>query len=172
MNTEKVANLLGAMALALADEIQSITAQEAGHGAAAPAALVSIGTYPGQTIDQLSTTLQLSHSGTVRLIDRLTRDELVERRAGNDARSVSLYLSAKGEKTMQALLHDRQRVLIKALQGLSEKEQAQLTVSLEKVLANIVTSRQHADHICRLCDEAVCPEKLCPVEKSGNRDLS
>jgi MarR family transcriptional regulator, negative regulator of the multidrug operon emrRAB len=164
MNTARAQNLLGALAVALTDALQRVTALQAGHGAAAPAALVGIGTYPGQTIDQLSTTLQLSHSGTVRLIDRLAHDGLVERRAGSDGRSVALYLTERGEQTTQALLAERQRVLGRALQALSDAEQDELTRLIEKVFAAIVEGRQHADHICRLCDEAVCPQETCPVE--------
>ncbi|MCG8349814.1 MAG: MarR family transcriptional regulator [Chloroflexales bacterium] len=169
MDTTRTSNLLGALALALADEVQQVTAQDTGHGATAPAALVSIGTYPGQTIDQLSGVLRLSHSGTVRLVDRLARDGLVERRAGTDGRTVALYLTTTGERAMHTLLAGRQHVLERALQGLTEAEQTQFTVLLEKALTNIVTSRSHADYICRLCDETVCPEAQCPVECAGKR---
>jgi hypothetical protein len=35
------------------------------------------------------------------------------------------------------------------------------------VLTAITTDRAHADHICRLCDLSVCPEKVCPVEQAA-----
>ena len=46
-----------------------------------------------------------------------------------------------------------------------------LTATLEKVLAAITTDRAHADHICRLCDLAACPEKACPVELAALASL-
>jgi DNA-binding MarR family transcriptional regulator len=164
MNIQRTTNLLGAFALALADQMQQSVTHIAGHAAAAPAALVGIGTYPGQMIDQLSAVLSLSHSGTVRLIDRLAQAMFVERRAGSDGRTVALYLTPDGEQITQHVLAGRQHVLEHALAGLSEIEYLQLTGLLEKLLAQIVQNQQHGDHICRLCDEAVCPAATCPVE--------
>ncbi len=160
----RTANLLGAFTLAIADELRRVTEEGAAHGAAAPAALVMIGTYPGQTIEALSHTLQLSHSGTVRLVDRLVADGLVERQQGLDGRTVALFLTAAGEQSMQVVLAKRRQILEETLQTLSLTEQEQLTMLIEKLLVGFTRDRAHADTICRLCHEAVCPAESCPVE--------
>lgn len=163
MHDTRTLNLLGALALALSDDIHTATATRLGHGAAAPAALVLVGNNPGHSIEFLSHALFLSHSGTVRLVDRLVQAGLLERRAGSDGRSVALHLTASGEAAVHAMLQAREQVLAAALAGFSDVQQAQLTVLLEQALSNLARSPQHADHICRLCDEAACPLAGCPT---------
>jgi MarR family transcriptional regulator, negative regulator of the multidrug operon emrRAB len=74
------ANLLAALALGIADRIRETIEAGAEHGAMASAALNTVGFFPGESIDALSKTLKLSHSGTVRLVDRLAEEGLVERK--------------------------------------------------------------------------------------------
>lgn len=166
METRRQENVLGALALALVDELAVAVAQEAGHGAAAPAAIVGIGTTPGLTIDQLRAILGLSHSGTVRLIDRLAADGLVERRPARDGRAVALSLTEAGGEAMERVLSARQQLLARTLTVLSAEEQVQLTTMLERLLTSLTRGREGADHICRLCNEAVCPSDRCPVERA------
>jgi DNA-binding MarR family transcriptional regulator len=158
------ANLLGALALAFGDELRFATENAAAHGASAPAALVVIGTYPGLTIDALRPALSLSHSGTVRLIDRLEEDGLVLRGAGADGRSVSLQLTAAGRQAMRALLAERRAVIEGPLAALTARERKQLELLTEKLLAAMTRTREQADRYCRLCDEGSCPAPRCPVE--------
>lgn len=163
MDDTRTLNLLGALALALSDDIHTAMADRLGHGAAAPAALVLVGNNPGQSIEFLSHALYLSHSGTVRLVDRLVRAGLLARQAGSDGRSVALHLTQHGSTAVQAMLTARQQVLAHALAGVSQVQQAQLVPLLEQMLRNLPTSTQHADHICRLCDEAACTPATCPT---------
>jgi MarR family transcriptional repressor of emrRAB len=160
----RTANLLGALVLALGDDLRAATEAGAEHGASAPAAVVLIGSYPGRTIDALRTGLSLSHSGTVRLVDRLAAGGLVRRAAGADGRSVSLHLTAAGRASMRALLAERRRALEGALAALSESERRQLERLSEKLLGAMTRSETRADQICRLCDDSVCPAASCPVE--------
>jgi|JI10StandDraft_1071094.scaffolds.fasta_scaffold57857_3 MarR family transcriptional regulator, negative regulator of the multidrug operon emrRAB len=169
MNSLRTQNLLGALAVALTDELHRVTADRAGHGAAAPSALVSIETSPGMSIETLSKILSLSHSGTVRLIDRLVSDGLVERAPGVDGRAVALRLTTKGKQATRSILAERRRVLAGALQTLTAQEQLHLGSLLDRLLSAITRSRGHADHICRLCDESVCPGNQCPVEVTAVR---
>lgn len=164
MDDERTANLLGALALALADALNHEAELRAQHGAAAPAALVTIGFYEGDSIDALARVLNLSHSATVRLVDRLERDALVERRDGPDGRTSALHLTRRGKARMRSILDGRRRVLNDALGPLSSDEHAVLTGLTEKLLSGLTRDRRHADHICRLCDERVCPGETCPVE--------
>ena len=164
MNDLRTANLLGALALALNDRLTEVTSARAERGAAAPAALVTVSFYPGESIDALAQTLGLSHSATVRLVDRLAEDGLLERRGGADGRTSALYLTRKGRVRASAILKDRADSLVEALKPLSAEESAHLTSLLEKLLRALTQDRQQADHICRLCDEDVCPGEDCPVE--------
>ncbi|MFO1059214.1 MAG: MarR family transcriptional regulator [Dongiaceae bacterium] len=163
MSDARTGNLLGALALALTDAMTAATEHGARHGAAAPAALVCIHNYPGLSIERLRTILQLSHSGTVRLVDRLVADRLVERAAGPDQRSVALRLTPAGATAVAAVLAERRRVLDEALHGLDAGERGALVPLLEKLLARTSAGRRSADHICRLCDDAACPLPQCPV---------
>jgi DNA-binding MarR family transcriptional regulator len=163
-DTARTANLLGALAVALGDELRTATETAAAHGASAPAALVVIGTYPGRTIDALRPALGLSHSGTVRLVDRLAADDLVVRGAGTDGRSVSLQLTASGRSAMRGLLTERRRALDRPLAALTVAERRQLERISEKLLAAMTHTQAQADQFCRLCDETVCPTARCPVE--------
>ena len=163
MKPSRTSNLLGALAVALGDSLTEVTERGARHGAAAPAALVTITDEPGISIERLRGVLHLSHSGTVRLIDRLAADDLVERRSGPDQRTVSLVLTAAGEAAAAAVLAERQSVLDRALSRLTPAERRTLTPLVEKLLAGASAGRQSADHICRLCDTSVCPLSDCPV---------
>lgn len=157
-------NLLGALVVALGDEVAAATAGAAEHGSAFPAALVSIQWVPGISIEALRGRLNLTHSGTVRLLDRLEADGAVVRRAGKDARTLALALTPKGKRLASAVLDRRRDVLDRALGRLPRAEQEQLGVLLGKLLGALTTDARHAERICRLCDEAACDLTRCPVE--------
>lgn len=166
---ELVVNLTGALVVALGDELRAAATGAAEHGAAAPAALVALAWAPGCSIDTLAHTVGLTHSGAVRLVDRLQAAGLVERRAGprsdrGAARSVALHLTDAGEVAARKVLHARREVLHHALRPLSPAQREELGALLSTVLASLTRSREHADAICRLCDEESCPDDRCPVE--------
>jgi MarR family transcriptional repressor of emrRAB len=169
MSDARTANLLGALVLALDDEVSAATAAATDHGAAFPAALVCIHWQPGSSIEELRQKLGLSHSGTVRLLDRLQEDGAIERGQGRDGRSVALTLSAKGRRQARAILEARQGVLAAALGRLSPAERREMGSLIEKVLAGMTRDAGHADRICRLCDEAGCSPEQCPVEWAVTR---
>jgi DNA-binding MarR family transcriptional regulator len=164
MSAARTANLLGAAVTALNDELAGATASAAEHGAAFPAALVSVHWAPGLSIEQLRRIVGLSHSGTVRLLDRLELEGTVERKAGRDGRSVAVHLTASGRKHVRTILDRRRSVMGDALDILAPAEQDQLRHLVEKLLAGLTRDREHSDHICRLCDQVACPLATCPVE--------
>ena len=93
----QAANLLTSLALAVQERVGTAAAATLPHGASAPAALVALeSTLAGGTIDALRRVLGLTHSGAVRLVDRLAAAGLVERRVGPDARSVSSRSRRRG----------------------------------------------------------------------------
>src|SRR5918999_6028663 len=91
------ANVLGAVSLAVADRVRQAVERGAGKGGSAPAALVSLATYlDGSPIGSIRGPLGLTHSATVRVVDRLVAAGLAERRAGADRRSVAVELTDQG----------------------------------------------------------------------------
>lgn len=169
MTQDRTANLLGALALALTDRMTEEAETRAEHGAAAPAALVSVGVDPGLSVTALAHTVGLTHSAAVRLVDRLAADGLAERRAGADGRAVGVYLTRRGAVRRQAILSGRGNVLSDALAALPADDQDALTALVETLLGAMTRGRQQADYMCRLCDEDVCPAAICPVECAARR---
>ncbi len=129
----------------------------------AAAALVSIGHNFGESVDFLSGILQLSHSGCVRLVDKLAEQSLVERREGQDRRVVTLYLTAAGQARKREILRARREALNSVFDTLEERQQEQLTALMEVMLKAITSTKAEADIICRLCEEHACAQARCPV---------
>ena len=93
-NRQHVANVLGALSLVLADRMNAAIKAVAALGPSAPAALAALHEFlDGGSVTQLSDVLGLTHSGTVRLVDRLEAEGLVERVGAEDARAVSVVLT-------------------------------------------------------------------------------
>ncbi|MBW4636181.1 MAG: MarR family transcriptional regulator [Iphinoe sp. HA4291-MV1] len=167
MTNVRTLNILGAFALSVADDLQGAVVQANDYNTSASAALITLNAHPGETIDLLSKVLELSHSGTVRLVDRLESDGLVERRRGSDGRSAALFVTAKGEQQVRDMLTRREEALREILGALSVQEQTQLTILLEKLLSGLTRSCEHARNICRFCDESVCSNTgNCPVARA------
>jgi DNA-binding MarR family transcriptional regulator len=165
MSIARTANLLGAVALALADALEGACRDVVEHGGETAAALSCIGLEPGLSNQRLSQILSLSHPGTVRLVDKLVQESLVERRpARDDARAVALHLSAAGEERWERLLLQRRRALAAAIEQLTAREQDHLGALLEKILVTLPRTELHACAICRLCEAPAC--KDCPVERA------
>jgi MarR family transcriptional regulator, negative regulator of the multidrug operon emrRAB len=169
MSDERTANLLGALALSVVDAFNAVVEANAGYGGETPAALVTLGVEPGLSINHLRQILRLSHPGTVRLIDRLASEGLVERRAGADGRTVALFLTEAGVERRQVILAERQQQLQLVVNALTANERQQLTKLLEKMLTAMTTSELQSFAICRLCEEEVCPAERCPVEQQYHR---
>ena len=165
MSTARLNNLLGALVLSLHDDLRRDIEQRLGMQGAAGAAIVTIGNSPDRSVEWLSHALLLTHSGTVRLVDKLAADGLVERRdASHDARAVSLRLTASGERRMRAILEARRAVLERALDALGTADLKKLCDLVERMLGAI-TEVPRGDAMCRLCEESVCPQDRCPVTR-------
>jgi DNA-binding MarR family transcriptional regulator len=163
MSDVRLANLLGAAALGIADLLQAAATRGAGADGEA-AALVILGAEPGLAILALSRALGLSHPGAVRLVDRLAAAGLVERRPGADRRAVALHLTRAGLARRRAVLLDRRATLQGLLAGLSAPQHAALDGILDALLRAMTTDRWRAYALCRLCEEEGCPQGRCPVE--------
>lgn len=163
MDDDRTVNLLGALALSIVDSFNASFASHTGGGET-PAALVTLGVEAGISINQLRQILNLSHPGTVRLIDRLEAQGLVERRSGTDGRTVALFLTPDGHERRREILAERRQQLQQAVHTLSASDRQALARLLEQMLTALTTSELQAFAICRLCEEEVCPGDRCPVE--------
>jgi MarR family transcriptional regulator, negative regulator of the multidrug operon emrRAB len=161
-----IANLLGALSLAVMDRIEQGAREVVGRGGETPAALIVIGYGQGMTNDTLRRILDLSHSGTVRLVDRLVSDHLVERRPGKDGREVALHLTAKGTASRNDLLASRISAVASLLEVLSASETKRLGTLIHDLLARQDTSEMDRFTICRMCDDRCCTNCPLPTSKS------
>jgi DNA-binding MarR family transcriptional regulator len=165
------ANLLGAVSLAVADRVRAAAERGAGQGGSAPAALVSLAGYlDGSPIDSVRGPLGLTHSATVRVVDRLVAAGLARRRGGTDRRSVAVELTSAGRAAAAEAVRARGRALEEALAALDPGERAELARLHEKVLATLTDGRAAAGHICRLCDSNACGHEQgrCPVTRAAD----
>jgi DNA-binding MarR family transcriptional regulator len=169
-----VVNLVGAASQALADRIQKATAVAAGESGAAPAALVALDQFlGGRSTEALAQVTGLTHSGTVRLVDRLVEAGLVERRPGHDARSLSIVLTRMGRARSRKISKARAAAVESALAGLDPREYQGFASAMEALVAHLTVERlgerargePPAGWLCRLCDFDACgrPVGDCPA---------
>jgi DNA-binding MarR family transcriptional regulator len=167
--SEHAANLLGALALAVTDRTADAVA-EAGPSATAAAALSAMHQFlDSPTIDQLRQVLGLTHSGTVRLVDRLERDGHLRRRTGADARTAVLSLTSSGRRLAGRVTAARGRVLGDALGALSERDRRTLDRLLGDVLVGMMRGPGATRWMCRMCDLRACgrADGHCPVARAA-----
>lgn len=176
---QHAANVLGALSLVVADRINTAVEAIAMLGPSAPAALAALHEFlDGGSVTQLSSVLGLTHSGTVRLVDRLAAEGLVERTGAQDGRAVSVTLTRTGRRAAARLLQARETSLASALSALSSDEVANLAAALDTMLTTVTLARAEERSartneppqpwLCRLCDFAACgrTEGNCPVNNA------
>jgi DNA-binding MarR family transcriptional regulator len=161
--TTRLENLLGALSVAVNDRMDDAFDEACAVGDSAPAAMILIHENPDTRIEALARYLALSHSGTVRLVDRLSQAGWVARETCDDKRAVVLVLTKAGAKVAERLLDGRRKSLGKALAGISHGDRKLLERLLPQMLNNLVTDRAQADHTCRYCDAGACAREGCPL---------
>ena len=166
---QRQANLLGALSLTVADRIRAAASASAPSSGEGPAGLVALATFmAGGSIEELSQVLGLSHSATVRLVDKLERSELAERRSADDARAVAVAPTAEGIEIAELIQRARLDVLSDLLDPLTSAERTELSRLHEKLLAGLVATGEPRGRICRLCDAGACGHDRgqCPVTEA------
>jgi len=163
-SSPRTANLLGALSLAVHERLLAATVN--GLAGAEPAALVTLAHYPGQSIESLRRTLAITHSGAVRLVDRLERAGLVVRAPGGPGRTLAVALTETGQEAAGAVLARRQAALDELVEALPAEEAEALARVAERLLAGLTSDRESAFHLCRLCDEPLCTRAGCPVDQA------
>jgi DNA-binding MarR family transcriptional regulator len=165
-------NVVGALAVALGDRIRDATEAASGMTGALPAAVAALSEWAGgRSIDTLAGALRLSHSRTVRVIDRLEAEGLALReRDPGDRRGVLVRLTPAGEALGARVHAARAEALTAALAGLDAGERRSLAEGAERVLEHVTTGRRSAGTICRLCAAHACghDEGRCPVTRGAD----
>lgn len=101
-------------------------------------ALVYLSEFGDLTIGELSSKLYLAYSTTTDLVDRMERNELVERvRDTNDRRVVRLHMKEKGKEMIQKVLVVRREYLAKALTHVQPEDLQGLAASLKEIYTHI-----------------------------------
>ena len=167
-----MANVLGAVALDATTQVGVAIEQATGVSIVQATALSALANYAdGQSIDVLRRSVDLTHSATVRLVDRLVELQLVERRAiADDRRVAAIHLTAAGRRTVRKIRRAREQVLADWVARLSRADRAEFARILDKAAARDVAATQRidtADYLCRLCDPVACGHPgRCPITEA------
>lgn len=159
----RLENLLGALAESVGSEVDAAVTGVVSMGGSAPSALSVLLRRPGSSIEVLRGHLGLSHSATVRLVDRLEGDGLAVRADGPDGRQVAVELTDDGRHRALRLHEERRRVLARSVAGLSASDRRDLEILLDRLLRTRSVLAEDPRPICRLCEVPVCPLRRCPV---------
>ena len=162
-----LANVLGALALVVTDELTRTVVASADQRSATDAAtLAALAQFlDGATIDRVHLVLGVTPSGAVRLVDRLVRAGLVTRGAGPDGRSRAVRLTDAGRDRARTIHAARAAYLSGLTTGLSPDEVATLRDLLGRVLGNVAAAKHGGAWTCRLCDLTACrrAQGECPA---------
>jgi len=176
-NDARLANLLAAAATGLVDAIEQSMADAAGLDGAAPAALVALLDFlPGGSVRDLSRVVGLTHSGAVRLVDRLVEAGYVARGRGADARSRTVRLTRSGRTTALRVRAAREQATRQTFAPLSAPQRDRLARSCEQLVGQLTELRlarrstgeaPAGGALCRACDFTACgrSEGHCPAAR-------
>jgi DNA-binding MarR family transcriptional regulator len=175
----RLINLVGAAALGLSDSTVGDVAFTNGLDASAAAALVGLlDLARSSSVQRLSQFIGVTHSGAVRLVNRLADAGLVERTPGTDARTLAVKLTRRGQTVARRIRGERHAAIEAALAGLTERERKALGAICDVVIANLTSARlavrSDGGHpsggaLCRMCDPVGCgrPDGTCPAARTA-----
>jgi len=159
----RTANILGAMSLAISDKLLIQLKEHSRQNDTSASALNVIGCAEGISNGQLGSALGITHSATVRLLDKLVKSNLVEVRTGMDRRAVAIFLTGTGRERVAEVLKGRCEILGGIVDLLNFEQRNQLNSIAQTLLAQFTEGPVHSMQICRLCDTVSCPTNRCPV---------
>jgi DNA-binding MarR family transcriptional regulator len=161
---ERVANLLGAAALAVSDLLLRGATTAAGVSESGAAALVALLNAPGVSVTELGRRVGLSQPAAARMVETLERRGLVERRP-TVTRSVAVHPTATGTHAANEILGSRGGPLTALVESLDDADRKRLEDVLVALLRHVYQRMPDAERLCRLCDRAACitHDEVCPV---------
>jgi DNA-binding MarR family transcriptional regulator len=160
-------NVVAAWAIALSDVVRTAVEHATGMAGSGPAALVAIVADPGMSINELRRVLDLTHPGTVRLVDRLVEKGWVQRQYGT-GRTVLLTPTPLGRTVERQLAKAREKAVAHLLTTMSEHDVHIVAGLVEPVLGTTINDVDAMRRLCRLCDRTVCTD--CPAELPNTGD--
>lgn len=155
--------MLGALSLVVSARVSEAVEREGGLAAEDAAIVVLLGVEP-LTIKALAEATGVTHSGGVRMVNRLQEAGLVRRAAGADGRTVVASLTDAGEHERDRVLNARADAIEPLLAALDPAEREAFAQALRSVLSEAIQTPVTAVRTCRLCDEDSCVPRGCPVE--------
>ncbi len=164
---ERLTNLVGAFALAVADRVAAATEAACGAGGAAAAVLVHLHRRPETSVSDLAAVVGVGGSGGVRLVDRLAAQGLVTRAPSpTDRRTVLLRLTEAGAETARRVLGAREEAVRRTVEALDADRRTALEQLLPDLVTALPSSRTEVLRTCRLCDVTACRQAPgCPLDR-------
>ena len=178
---DRLGNLLGALATGIDDAVIGGLTSDGLDATTATALVALLDFSPAGSVERLRQGVGLTHSGAVRLVNRLDAMGLAQRRSGDDRRSVTVVLTPAGRRVAHRLRRRRRAAVRGSLEGLTVREREQLTAACEVILATLTRQRLAQRRVgeaptggalCRLCDFVTCgrPDGHCPVNRAAVAD--
>jgi DNA-binding MarR family transcriptional regulator len=156
-------NVVVAFALAVHDRMAAAM-ESVGLDGRELAALTLVSAEDGCPVGWLSSRVGLTHSGTVRLLDRLTARGLL-RRGPTSGRHVPLHLTNEGRAQLDHWASARDDAIEQLLAAVPTEQRAPLVAALGCALEAAPRVRAEADATCRACTWPACGHD-CPVDRS------
>jgi DNA-binding MarR family transcriptional regulator len=128
------------------------------------AALTLVAEHDGCSLDWLRGRIDLTQSGTVRLVDRLAGRGLL-RRGASTGRGVPLHMTEQGAGSLERWRAERDRIVDELLAAVPAEQRSLLVDAMAGVLAGQRRRRSQADATCRTCSWEACGRD-CPVDRS------
>jgi DNA-binding MarR family transcriptional regulator len=128
------------------------------------ATLTLVAAYEDCSQDWLRARIELTQSGTARLIDRLAGRGLLER-GRSSGRVVPLHLTAAGSTLLDQWSQARDQAIASVLDVLPEQIRASMVQGMTHALLARPRLRVEADATCRACTWPACSTD-CPVDRS------
>jgi len=167
--------VLGALALAIQDRTQDAVVAASGQPVSAATALSALDQFLGTpNVDALGRVLGVTHSGAVRVVDRLESAGLVSRGPGRDGRNRSIALTTAGHAAAARIAEARLDVLRDAAKSIPADDLDNFKRLLDAALERVVRAKFAAGAAgtrwtCRLCDLTACDRAAgnCPAANTA-----
>ena len=160
-----LSNKFAAVAIAVSESIQNAAGD---LPLTTAAALVTLTSGQAMCIGEISRVVGLTHSATVRLIDRLEDGALV-RRHKRVGREVAVEITARGRRKVDSILEARDRVVAQLLEGLASDDRQAMSAVLDRILLRSCECGMTRERLCRLCRPGHCDCALArqPASPAG-----
>lgn len=155
-------NVVGALGIALADA-QANALAEFDRPLSDALALLAVHERRGCSVRDLAGTLGSTHSGAVRVVDRLEDRGELERTPGADRRALALRLTSVGHRIARRMLEARTASLERFMASVTVDHLTALSRLSDAVLRGGSRTPEEAWRLCRFCEHEVCRGRACPT---------